>query len=354
LSLAVANYVRNLFLLLAGKRLLSPQVAVFYVTARCNLNCVYCEDFGLSRSAEAPPELSLDEARHVLRVLRSGTDRLILTGGEPLLYPGIDALVAAARELGFAITLTTNSLLLPQHEVILPHLDRLIVSLDAIDPQAWGPTIGMTPAVAETLIDRIRTYALHQGEWGYQMIANCVLSPEALSSAQSVLAFCVQCGMLASFSPQAVRHWPRADLFVSPAYQETISWLLAQKRAGAPVLGSVRYLETVRSFRPFSCYPTLVPRVMSDGDLAYPCRPFEKERSAQGGRPCNLLRVGTWQEALQSARDAYGLPPRMCNTCYQQCYIEPSLMQAHPLSLLWERIRYRASRRGGLSSFVPG
>jgi len=354
LSLAAANYARNLISLLVGKRLLYPQIAVLYVTARCNLNCAYCEDFGLSRSSEAPPELSLEDALHVLRVIRSGTDRLILTGGEPLLYPKIDDLVVAARELGFTITLTTNGLLLPQHESVLPHLDRLIVSLDALDPRVWGPTIGMPAAVAETLIDRIRTYALRQGEWGYQMIANCVLSPETLSSAPAVLEFCAQCGMLASFSPQAVRHWPHAELLVSPAYREMISWLLAQKRVGAPVLGSTRYLETVHSFRPFSCYPTLVPRVMSNGDLAYPCRPFEKEESAQGGRPCNLLQVSTWQEALRAALDAYGLPPRTCNTCYQQCYVEPSLMQSHPFSLLWERVRYRASRRGGLSSFVPG
>jgi hypothetical protein len=230
----------------------------------------------------------------------------------------------------------------------------LIVSLDAIEPQVWGPAIGMSPAFAETLIDRIRTYALRQSEWGYRMIANCVLAPGTLSSAKGVLAFCAESGMLASFSPQAVRHWPHADLLVSPAYQETCAWLLAQKRAGAPVLGSVRYLETVCSFRPFSCYPTLVPRVMSNGDLSYPCRPFEKEDSAQGGRPCNLLRVSTWEEAIRSAVDAYGLPPRTCNTCYQQCYIEPSLMQSHPLLLLWELVRYRASCRGGLSSFVPG
>jgi MoaA/NifB/PqqE/SkfB family radical SAM enzyme len=351
---STANYGINLLKLLFRDRLLRPQAFVYYLTARCNLNCAYCEDFGQRRNGPSRPELDLESAFHVLRVLRDGADRLILTGGEPLLYPEVLSLAARACDLGFALTLTTNGLLLPQHEAVLGHVDRLVVSLDAVDAGRWGETIGMPAEMAATILDHVRAYARRQREVGYRMIVNCVLTPETLPGARAVLDFCLENELLVSFSPQAVRNWPRYDLLVSAEYEAFLSKLIALKRRGAPILGSMRYLETVLHFRPYSCYPTLVPRIMPTGELVYPCRPIEKEGGSHGGRPCNLLDVGFWEEAYRVAVEAYGVPPRMCNSCFQQCYVEPSTMQAHPLALLWEVLRYPASRRGRLASYVPG
>ena len=349
------NYWSNLFKLLFRDRLLHPQAYVYYVTARCNLNCVYCEDFGARRNDRAPAELSLQDARDVLRVLRSGADRLVLTGGEPLLYPDIAPLVVyARRELGFEVTVTTNGLLLPQYQELLPYIHRLVISLDTVDAQAWGTTIGMSAQVAEAILDRVRTYARRQRKDGYQMIVNCVLTPDNLSGASQLVDFCVEHDLLVSFSPQAAHNWPRYDLFVSDEYRALLATLVALKRRGAPILGSMAYWRTVTDFRPYACYPTLVPRIMPNGDLVYPCRPIEKEGGSHGGRPCNLVEMSCWDEASRRAVAEYGPSPRVCSSCFQQCYIEPSLMQARPLSLLWEWLRYPASRRGGLASYVPG
>jgi MoaA/NifB/PqqE/SkfB family radical SAM enzyme len=349
------NYWINLYKLARRDRLLRPQVFVYYLTARCNLNCAYCEDFGVARNAQAPPELDLERASRLLRVLRGGTDRLILTGGEPLLYPDIIPLAAYARqELGFSLTLTTNGMLLSQYPEILEYVERIVISLDTVDPGRWGALIGAPTQTAEAVLETIRACARGQREHGYRLIVNCVLTPETLPGAREVLDFGVENQILVSFSPQAVHNWPRYELLVSAEYRAFLSELIAQKRRGAPVLGSVRYLQTVLHIRPYSCYPALVPRVLPNGDLAYPCRPLEKEGGRQGGRPCNLLEVDSWAEAVRIASAAYGAPPRMCSSCFQQCYVEPSLMQSHPLSLLWEVLRYPASRRGGLASFVPG
>ena len=54
------------------------------------------------------------------------------------------------------------------------------------------------------------------------------------------------------------------------------------------------------------------------------------------------------------ASAAYGQPPRTCHSCFQQCYIEPSLMQARPLLLAWEWLHYPAVRRGNLGTYAPG
>jgi MoaA/NifB/PqqE/SkfB family radical SAM enzyme len=350
------TYLRNCIKLLRNDRHLQPRLVVYYVTGQCNLNCAYCEDFGARRNPEGFPPLPLEQVMKVLGVIRSGTDALMLTGGEPLLHPDIDEiLVRAKRELKFCqLTLISNGFLLPQHEAALSAVDRLIVSLDSPDAQAWSQTIGVPVASAEAILANVRHYAVEQRRFGYRMVVNAVLTPETLPTAEALLDFCSENDLLLSFSPQSFNNWPRYELMVSPEYRAFIQKLIRLKCAGAPILASRGYLEMLLDFAPYDCYPTLVPRVLPDGSLIYPCRPFEKAGNGQGGRAVNLLEVRTWGEAWKIARATYGQPPRTCHSCFQQCYVEPSLMQVRPLTLAWEWLCYPAVRRGDLTNYAPG
>ena len=350
------KYASNLIKLARNDRHLNPQVAIYYVTTQCNLNCAYCEDFGARRNDHAEPPRRLDQAMQILRVIRSGADSLFITGGEPLLHPDIDELLRRAEhELKFReITLITNGFLLSKHEAALSAVDRLIVSLDSLNAENWSQTIGIPLASTESIYNNICNYAMRQKEFGYQMMVNAVLSPETLSGAEALLEFCVENHLLISFSPQAVNNWVRYELIISSEYKVLIEKLIAYKKRGAPIAGSMAYLQTLIDFRPYDCYPTLAPRIMPNGDLTYPCRPFEKANNGQGGRPVNLLDVKTWDEAWRKARAAYGQPPRTCHSCFQQCYIEPSLMQSQPLTFLNEYLRYPSSRKGNLKTYAAG
>ncbi|HKJ38642.1 MAG TPA: hypothetical protein VJ972_07685, partial [Anaerolineales bacterium] len=66
-------------------------------------------------------------------------------------------------------------------------------------------------------------------------------------------------------------------------------------------------------------------------------------------RAVNLLSVNTWDEAWKIAKQKYGEAPTSCVSCFQQCYAEPSLMQAHPLEYLSEQLRGNE-----LIGYVPG
>ena len=349
-------YVANWLKLARQDRHLNPNVAIYYVTGQCNLNCMYCEDFGARRNAGNETPLPLEQAKRVLNIIRSGTDALFLTGGEPLTHPQIDDLVSyAKRSLRFhEVTLISNGLLLPAHESLLPYLDRLIISLDSTDASAWSGIIGVSEPSAASIIKNIETTSRLQKNHDFVMAVNAVISPESLPAAQAVLEFCIKHRLLVSFSPQSVNNWPRYELTISPEYQEFISYLISLKKRGAPILGSISYLKTLSRFEPYDCYPTLVPRIYPNGDLAYPCRPLEKGDNGQGGRTINLLEHRTWNEVWALARHAYGQPPRNCHSCFQQCYAEPSLMQSRPLTLLWENIRYPSSRKGRLTTYAPG
>src|SRR5512136_2361001 len=108
------TYWQNLIKIKRGDFTLSPRLAVYYVTMQCNLNCIYCEDFGARRNPLVTPAPSLEDAKQILAVIRTGVDRLWLTGGEPLLHPQIlDLLAYARKDLKFhEISLITNGTLL--------------------------------------------------------------------------------------------------------------------------------------------------------------------------------------------------------------------------------------------------
>ena len=112
------------------------------VTDRCNFRCRYCmprERFGedhtfLPRRAY----LSFEEIEKVVIACRPlGLEKVRITGGEPLLRPDLHDLISRLSSTGVEVALTTNASLLPGQAPRLADagLDRVTVSLDALDPK---------------------------------------------------------------------------------------------------------------------------------------------------------------------------------------------------------------------------
>jgi GTP 3',8-cyclase len=114
------------------------------VTDRCDLRCVYCmsEHMRFLPKAEV---LSLDEIDRIASAfIATGTRKLRLTGGEPLVRKGLMGLVKRlARHLETGdleeLTLTTNGTRLAEHAVDLAALGirRINVSLDTLQPDVF-------------------------------------------------------------------------------------------------------------------------------------------------------------------------------------------------------------------------
>jgi GTP 3',8-cyclase len=116
------------------------------VTDRCNFRCTYCmpkEVFGKDY-AYLPHQslLSFEEIVRLVNVFAAhGTEKIRLTGGEPLLRKDVDKLVAMLAPLvtragkPLDLTMTTNASLLAKKARALKAagLTRLTVSLDALD-----------------------------------------------------------------------------------------------------------------------------------------------------------------------------------------------------------------------------
>ena len=147
------------------------------VTDRCNYRCVYCRT-GINGAAYA--ELPFADYLRMARILVSlGITKIRLTGGEPLLRKGVVGFVRELAKLRTAeerkpeIALTTNGHLLA--EIVQPlkdaGLDRVTVSMDAVDPQRFA-RITRVPNGFDSVLAGIR--ASRQAGLGPVKV-NCVL-----------------------------------------------------------------------------------------------------------------------------------------------------------------------------------
>ena len=350
------TYIINLVKLAKRDYILNPLAVTFHLTSKCNLNCIYCEDFGAQRNPQSTSVLKTHKVIQILEIIRSVTDKIIFTGGEPLLHPNIEEIIKKAKDdLQFRqVSLLTNGLLLHKRESLLPDINRLVVSLDTVDVNSLKTIINLPKDKVTKIIENVKTYSQRQEEFGYRMVINCVLTLENLAGVEQLIDFCRETNLSVSFSPQGINNWPSYDLLVSPEYKNLIAKLILLKKQGAPILGSHLYFNTLAKFKPFKCLPTLIPRVMPNGDLVYPCRPIEKQNGSHGGRTSNLLEAASWEEAITKSVYDFGKPPRMCTSCFQQCFAEPSLMQARPFSYLRELVSYPSSRKADLGTYSPG
>lgn len=130
------------------------------VTDRCNFRCAYCmpRDVFDANYTFMPHSslLSFEEiARAVSTFARLGTEKIRLTGGEPLLRKHIERLVEMLASIRtpsgqpLELTLTTNATLLAKKARALAQagLTRVTVSMDAIDPDRFRQMsdTGFTP-----------------------------------------------------------------------------------------------------------------------------------------------------------------------------------------------------------------
>lgn len=110
-----------------------PVMAHIIPIRRCNLSCTYCNEYD-----DYSKPVSVDTMKGRLDLLANlGTTIVTFSGGEPLLHPGLDDLIAHVRRRGMIAGLITNGyLLVPERVKALNRagLDHLQISIDNVMP----------------------------------------------------------------------------------------------------------------------------------------------------------------------------------------------------------------------------
>jgi MoaA/NifB/PqqE/SkfB family radical SAM enzyme len=110
-----------------------PLLAHIIPVRRCNLACSYCNEF----DDFSKPVLVEEMFRRVDRLGAMGTSVITISGGEPLLHPELDAIIARIRKNGAIAGLITNGYLLVAERIERLNragLEYLQISIDNVQP----------------------------------------------------------------------------------------------------------------------------------------------------------------------------------------------------------------------------
>jgi MoaA/NifB/PqqE/SkfB family radical SAM enzyme len=110
-----------------------PVLAHIIPMRRCNLACTYCNEFD-DFSKPVAIETMVARLDHLADL---GTTAITISGGEPLLHPDLDMVIAHARKRGMLAGMITNGYLLTADRIKRLNragLDHLQISIDNVMP----------------------------------------------------------------------------------------------------------------------------------------------------------------------------------------------------------------------------
>ncbi len=169
-----------------------PNLISINITGRCNLRCEMCmqprADAGAGKSATVgggKSELTPEQWRAVVDGAASARPAFYFTGGEPLLYKGLDSVLEHVKRRGMIAALVTNGTVLARHAERLVEIgvDNVTVSLDG--PEDVHDFIRSVPGSFRRATEGIRALqeARRRAALPYPAIkVNCVITPTSYST----------------------------------------------------------------------------------------------------------------------------------------------------------------------------
>ena len=127
---AIRRRVREGLMVAKGVRSTDhPVLAHIVPTRRCNLSCTYCNEF----DDFSDPVPAAEMLRRIDLLADLGTSIIAFSGGEPLLHPELDALIARIRKRGAIAGMITNGFKLNAkriQELNRAGLEHMQISID--------------------------------------------------------------------------------------------------------------------------------------------------------------------------------------------------------------------------------
>ncbi len=128
----------------------------FLVTNSCNYGCYFCHNEGIVNSL-VRHDLTVDDYVWLFNTYKEleQWNEVTLSGGEPLIYFQIDALVEKLYLAGAKITIVTNGSLLSEHLLMLKYVERINVSIHTMNEEIYE-TITNRKRVFKKVIENLK------------------------------------------------------------------------------------------------------------------------------------------------------------------------------------------------------
>lgn len=326
---AVSSYLYHLCI--NGSQRWYPLLSVYYLTYACELRCGHCSDgSGQPYYRLSPKTLPGSRVIALLRIIRRHSDFLVLTGGEPLQHPDIAQVLAGLKDIHFrGVVLTTNGLSIDQFlDEVAESIQYLVFSLQTLNAQRGDVGYGGRPGTHNQVMANLERAARHPRRQ-YEIILSSVVTQENIADLYDLYGFCEERGFRLAACPQLVGVKAHPALDGNREYRQFYDFLIAEKKKGSRIQGTVDYLEYMRDLRKFACRPFTMLVVSPVGDVFYPC-----------------LELGTVAGNLFEQPDLHRLrcqgsarlgPQPDCDTrCHSACALGFSRLLANPASLVRE------------------
>ena len=126
-------------------------LVILFPHSRCNCRCLMCDIWRAPTTHQLAPS-DIDGWRDEWRAL--GVQRVVLSGGEPLLHSRLEELCVPWHAAGMGITLLSTGLLLRHHAAeVVRYSDEVVVSLDG--PRQIHNRIRNVPRAYERLAEGV-------------------------------------------------------------------------------------------------------------------------------------------------------------------------------------------------------
>jgi MoaA/NifB/PqqE/SkfB family radical SAM enzyme len=308
-----------------------PLLAVYYLTYACEFRCPYCADgSGTPYHALRCSILRGQDLDRLLGRLRRVCDHLIVTGGEPTRHPDFAQFLRLLPRHRFdSVVLTTIGHDLDAYlDDITRSIRYLVFSLDTLDAAKADTWLGRGPGCHAQIMANIETARRYPGK-RYEIVISSVATPDNLPDLHDVSRFAAERGLRHAVCPVLRGVKPDPALSSDPRYRALFDFLIAQKRRGFPVNGSMAYLRAMRDLTRFRCRPSTVLAVAPNGDVFYPCLEIGKIAG-------NLLEQDSLHALRAQGLRRHGPEPTCGNQCQSACALGLALLLDRPWTMLSE------------------
>ncbi len=319
-------------------------LAVYYLTNACHFRCPYCSDgSGIPYYALPDSVLAGYEAIALLKTIRRHCDSVVITGGEPLQHPDVQYIMEQVGTLKFRhVVLTTNGYDLDNcFDTLSAAVHSLVFSLDTLQNEKADAWYGVGTGALAKILSNIDRAAAYPGR-NYDIIISSVVTPQNIADLYAVYQYANERGFLFAAAPQLIGVKAHPALKDNPAYQELYGFLIAEKKRGQRVFGTVRYLTYMQNLQKFSCHPFTMLVVSPLGEVFYPCLEI-------GHFAGNLLQNENLHQIRQAGAARFGPQPKCDTRCHSACALGFALALDYPGSLVYEgylMLKSKFSRAG--------
>ncbi len=292
-----------------------PLVVGWAITNRCNYHCKYC-----SRWKKKTKELSTKQILSIIDELKQlGCQRIVFTGGEPLLRRDIGIIVDYCKEKNLTVGINSNGSLFRKRISKIKNIDSLTLSLDG--PEEINDSLRVKGSY-KSVIDALKTAKKNN----INVSLTTVVSKLNLSYLKDILKIAEKYDVFVYFQPVSMVYGynePKELKCPPDKYKKLIDELITLKKKGNRQIGNsllgLRHLRNWPQPKKIKCAAGIIRcRIEPNGDI-YPCGRLVGEISSQ-----NCVTLGF--------KEAFNRLTRVnCNTCW--CFNNVELNLAYSLNI---------------------